>query len=60
MNHNGLNMKSHKKSQKSILLKQKVSGCGKRHPDAVKEYPDALKKHLDAFIFQLQNDEQIR
>ena len=36
----------------------KVSGCWKKHPDAVKEYPDALKGHPDAFIFQLQNDEQ--
>ena len=32
----------------------KVSGCWKKHPDAMKEYSDALKGHPDALIFQLQ------
>ena len=49
-NRHDLNLQS-RKNESAI---NKVSGCWKKHPDAVKEYPDALKGHPDAFIFQFQ------
>ena len=47
-----------KEIAKNETVITRVSGCGKKHPDAWKTYPDALKRHPDVFIFQLQNDEQ--